>query len=74
MKVLGISDSCDLYTGFGTQTLVVLKGLLQKGIEVEQLGWFKQETIMHQGIPIHHNMEIINKPEPKILCKKYDKQ
>ena len=53
MKVLGISDACDLYTGFGTQTLVVLKGLLKKGIEVEQLGWFKQETIMHQGIQIH---------------------
>ena len=53
MKILGISDSCDLFTGFGTQSLLVLEGFLKKGIEVEQLGWFKQESVVHHGIKIH---------------------
>ena len=57
MKVLGISDGCDLYTGFGTQSLIVLKGFLERGIEVEQLGWFKHETIIHRGIKIHPVVE-----------------
>lgn len=52
MKVLGISDGCNLYTGFGTQTFLVLRGLQAKGIEVEQLGWWVKDEIVHRGIKI----------------------
>ena len=53
MRVLGISDAVDLPTGFGTQSLLVLEGFLKKGVEVEQLGWFKNESVVHHGIKIH---------------------
>jgi len=57
MKVLGISDSCNLYTGFGTQALMVMNGFQTKGVEVEQLGWWSKDEIVHKGIKIFGLME-----------------
>jgi len=53
MKVLAISDSCNLYTGFGTQTFITMQGLKKRGLEIEQLGWFQSQHIVHAGIQIH---------------------
>lgn len=51
MKIIWISDSVNLYTGFGTQSLAILKHF-QKSHDVLQLGWFCSTETEHEGIKI----------------------
>ena len=51
MKILWISDSINLYTGFGTQSHEMLKHLM-KANEVLQLGWYCYHEMDYEGIPV----------------------
>lgn len=51
MRILWISDSCNLYSGFGTQSLAILKHLARSN-EVLQLGWFCNNELDYEGIAV----------------------
>lgn len=53
MKILWISDAVNLSTGYGTQGLLILKGLQSLGHDVSTLGWGADVELKYEGIPIY---------------------
>lgn len=53
MKILWISDSIDLDTGFGTQSLLITSALKNMGNEVVTMGWMSDNEMKINDIPAY---------------------